>query len=230
MTPDPEEIRAKFESEYYSVNCVPSLITMSWNGVLVNKEAPNPNIVDYFENGKCKNRNSVLDYTKQTLKLTASAAGDWDFDATKIPRAYFPDRLKLQMELITEEFWNEESKCIKAKSISLRDAFLAMDVDLSCDMKYYLDSKNELETDLGRSLPVELDLSNEPMLQKLEKELFYKNMCQIFGPANDTDQQEGTEEKSFMIRDFKIFFSDGNAKFAVGERDDYYLTFYFGTS
>ena len=228
MTPDPEEIRAKFESGYYSLKGTPSLITMSWNEVLVNKEAPNPNIVDYLE--KYKNLELVLDDTNRTLKLTANAYGDWDFVASKIPRAYFPDRLKLQREFIREEFWNEESECIKAKSISLRDAVLAMDVDLSCDMKYYLDNKNELETDLGRSLPVELDLSNEPMLQKLEKELFYKNMCQIFGPANDTDQQEGTEEKSFMIRDFKILFSDGNDKYAVGERDDYYLTFYYGTS
>ena len=93
--------------------------------------------------------------------------------------------------------------------ISIREAMERMFVECSCDMDCYLTHRSELEVDLGRQLPPDFDPSDVKAVKKLEQELFYINMCKIFGQENDddlveVDNAEVFYNKSFMLRDFRF--------------------------
>ena len=50
-------------------------------------------------------------------------------------------------------------------------------MNVSCNMEYYLNNREELEKDLNRKVTNECELKEE----KLEQELFYNLMCKWFG-------------------------------------------------
>lgn len=95
-------------------------------------------------------------------------------------------------------------------------------------MEFYLNNKNELEADLKHQLSIDID---ENVIKQLEDELFYINMCKVFGPEIEEDKVDIDGEtiffeKSFMLKNFNILFYDGNEIHAVAERGDYYLIFF----
>lgn len=113
-----------------------------------------------------------------------------------------------------------------------------MFIKFSCDMKYYLANKSEIDVDLGRQVDWNSFDPNDAMaVKKLEQELFYENMCKIFGRESDDDDRievdvksEQLYEKSFMLSDFSIYAFDGNELHAIANRGDYYLLFHFDFS
>lgn len=69
-----------------------------------------------------------------------------------------------------------------------------LNVDLSCDMDYYLNHRDELDKYLGRKAIIEVE---EYDCYFLEKELFYKKMCMLFDreKESETDEIDSRENK-----------------------------------
>ena len=103
---------------------------------------------------------------------------------------------------------------------------------MTAPVDYYLAHQSELEIDLGRQLPPDFDPSDVQAVKKLEQELFYVNMCKIFGKENDddiveVDNAEVLYDKSFMLKDFHILTFDGSDIYATAIRDSLYFLFYY---
>ena len=93
-------------------------------------------------------------------------------------------------------------------------------------MDYYIKNRNEILNDLNRNI-LDIELSDEHMKKKLEEELFYKQMCNLFGESEDDDKSPvngSNYEKQFILKDFHIFYL---SETIVGtcKRENYYLLF-----
>lgn len=224
---DPESIRAKFENYTYDLIKLPLLLSMDREGVFVNKEAPNQDIVNFYEN--LEQNRQVEDYIK-SQKLIANGSSDWGFGARKLPMIYFRSREALEEMLISKQYRTTDKYCIQAARMPIREIMRLFFVSCSSNMDYYLANKNELEADLGRSL--QTDSSNKLEMKRLEQELFYVNMCKIFGTAGNQDdnvQPDGKEvlyDKTYMLKDFSILSFDGNEIHGTAIRGDCYFVFF----
>lgn len=112
----------------------------------------------------------------------------------------------------------------------MRDAFDSVLLELSCDMDYYVANRIELAADLGRQLSPQDDLSDAQVLKKLEQELFYVNMCKIFGALIDAarieiDGKEVLFDRAFMLNDLRVLSYESNQIDATAAREDYYFAF-----
>ena len=95
-------------------------------------------------------------------------------------------------------------------------------------MDYYIKNRNEIIIDLNRNIS-DFELSDEQMKKELEEELFYKQMCNLFGEIEEDDKstENGSDyEKQFILQDFHIFYIDETI---VGtcKRGNYYLLFLY---
>ena len=233
-----EKIRLKFENYDYSLRFVPQVLGMSVEGVFVDNNAPyshSTNLIKFIEQRKQPGRQPKKNRV-QTNKLKAKGSGDWSLGVCTVKRSFFRSREAFENITLSQDLRDYNDLCdILFAKISIREAMERMFVECSCDMDYYLTHRSELEVDLGRQLATDFDPSDVKVVKKLEQELFYVNMCKIFGQENDDDLVEvdnvgALYNKSFMLRDFRFLSYDGNDMYAIAIRDSFYLLFYFSCS
>lgn len=74
-------------------------------------------------------------------------------------------------------------------------------VEIGFDMDFYLQHPNEIKNDLNRSVDICLIKNDIEALKKLEEELFYNQMCSLFGDdvddflEEDENGQGGSNDK-----------------------------------
>ena len=113
---------------------------------------------------------------------------------------YFENRQTLD-RLFLGQFLGIEAKIEQFGRVSIRNAILMCNVEISCDMDFYLQHPNEIEMDLNRSVDVCLIKDDIESLKRLEEELFYNQMCSLFGDdvddflEDDEDDQSGNNDK-----------------------------------
>ena len=96
-------------------------------------------------------------------------------------------------------------------------------------MDYYIKNRNEILIDSNRNI-LDLELSDEHMKKKLEEELFYKQMCNLFGESEDGDKSSvngSNYEKQFILKDFHIFYLTDDTIVGTCKRGNYYLLFMY---
>jgi hypothetical protein len=98
-------------------------------------------------------------------------------------------------------------------------------------MDFYLQHPNEINSDLNRSVDICLIKDDIEALKKLEEELFYNQMCSLFGDDADdfleddeNDQAESNDKfkKVCTVKEFAILFFDGNCVYATGTFISYF--------
>jgi hypothetical protein len=119
------------------------------------------------------------------------------------------------------------------EKVSINKAFQLLNVEVSCNMEYYLNHLDEIEKDLNRKVnEIELKETNK----KLEQELFYNQMCKLFGTEgvpgsydsilDKTIEPELVYERAYMLKDFRVFYKM-NYHCATAQRGNYYLLFQY---
>ncbi|CAF1119934.1 unnamed protein product [Adineta steineri] len=198
-------IKEKFERNIYSLDCIPRILDMDAPGIFINKNGSYPDEIESLEDMDWE-RDKLL-----TPKLIATSYGDWECTIGMINIKHFENREKLD-----DMFIDKTMKLLRIK--------------FSCDMNWYLNNQNAIEEDLQRQV-LPLDLNNEYSMKKLEQELFYKQMCKLFGEIEDDDNKPQDDdtiyEKCFILKDFHMLHSYENYKFASAQRGNYYLLFSF---
>ena len=211
-------IKEKSQKQIYKLKA-PRLLYMNPSEVFVNKYAPYPNEADLFK----WDENKV-----KTEKIKGESYGYWDFIVQTINSGHFNSRGELDDLFLPNEFRTVSNCCVQLNKIAINEAFERLNVDVSCNMDYYLKHPEEIEKDLNREKKE--DEFNSP---RLEQELFYAQMCQIFGESETSDEleQAGKNEtnfdKVFMLKDFHLLSNDGNSIYATAKRGNFYLLFFF---
>lgn len=238
-TPDLEQdielIREKFEKGKYTVDSIPVILFMDETGVHISRN-PEPNLIEYSQIYSHSSESCRMPKLNVLfgIQLIDHYLKKHDFDAwiRKVPKCYFKSREMLQEVMIENDIVFKRNNAIRVPkvftNISMREALKQMIISCWCDMTYYCANKSELEADLNRSISPEIDLNNEQVLEKLEDELFYVNMCKLFGPEIDDDKSDinnALYEKSFMLKNFSVFYNDGNEIQAIAERGQDYFMF-----
>ncbi|CAF0762519.1 unnamed protein product [Brachionus calyciflorus] len=219
-------IKEKIIHRIYSIYKAPRIIYIDTSGIYVNKKAPYPSETESFEDMDWE-RDKML-----TQKLKQSSYGDLQFHIGIINIKHLDSREILD-NLYVDKIRQSNSK--NFERISIEKALEHFDIELSCDMDFYLNNKHEIEVDLNKK-NVNFDLKNDYQMRRLEKELFYNQMCKLFGDKEDTSddfvKQEDEDEKiyyekAFILKDFHVLFMDGNYLKATARRGNFYLLFSF---
>jgi len=215
-------IKEKFERGIYSLNCIPRILDVDVTGIYINKNGLYPNEVDSLEDMDWE-RDKVL-----TPKLKATSYGDWQFHIGMINTKHFESREKLDDMFVHRNERTDSEECKHIERISMQKALDLFGIEFSCDMNWYLKNRNAIEDDTNRQVS-DIELTDGNLMKKLEQELFYNQMCKLFGETEDDQnkpQDDGTiYEKCFIIKDFHILFYYQNYIFASGQRGNYYLLF-----
>jgi hypothetical protein len=211
-------IKEKFEKNIFKLSNIPRLFLIDYGNVLVNKDAPYPNEIESLEE---------LDSESNFVETEKLIAENRDAQLTIgiISVKHFASRNELDEIYLKSINKKEYSK--KIEKISINKAFELLDVDVSCNIGYYFNNRQELEKDLNRKV-------NESELKegKLEQELFYKLMCKWFGNeiesfddiSSDENKDDKVYGKAYMLKDFRVYYST-NYSYATAQRDEYYLIF-----
>ena len=217
-------IKDRLEKGIYSVDSIPRMLSIENSIVKLNKHAPRPNELDSLEKFDIKND------LVETKKLIADSYGDWHAHVGMINMSHFESR-----ERFDDMFVDDPSESLEKarEKISIVEALEYIDVKLASNMEYYREHRHELEFDLERTVSgIELNQHG----QKLQQELFYMQMCNLFGKEGDLDdymssqKEPGDNEKTYMLTDFRVCLSMENINLATAYRGNYYLAFYFVSS
>ncbi|CAF3006029.1 unnamed protein product, partial [Rotaria sp. Silwood2] len=171
-------IKEKFERGIYSLKSVPRILDMDVTGIYINKNGLYPNEVESLEDMDWE-RDKLL-----TQKLKATSYGDWQFHIGMINTKHFENREKLDDMFVNKSERTISEACKNTERISIQKAIELFGIEFSCDMDWYLKNQNAIEEDLNRKL-LSLDLNDEYLMKKLEQELFYNQMCKLFGGTED---------------------------------------------
>ena len=131
-----------------------------------------------------------------------------------------------------QEDFTHDPPISKVECTSLEEALRLLDINISCDMEYYLSNTDEMEKDLDRQLE-NFDPNNKDMMKELEAELFYKQLVKIFGEDDDNDDMaadQKTRKKKLTLKEFHLLYSDGNDALATARRGSYYILLFYRTS
>lgn len=218
---DIQTLKTKFENGTYKLRNVPPLLDLDNVAVHVHKDGLNQ---DLIESQKSMNwsRDKVI-----APKLIGSSYGEYYLHIQLIRTEYFESKERLD-SLYEKECWRgvdpeDSDPPLKREKASLEEALELLTVTISCNIKYYLANRGEMEKDLGRKLD-SLDLNDKNVLTQLEGELLYNQLISIFGESDDDIGG------AIILTDFHILYSDGNYKFATAKRGNYYWIFYYETS
>ena len=153
----------------------------------------------------------------ETKKLIVESYGDWDLLACLLDSKDFKSREEFDDWAIKKHLRENEEECVK--EISLEDAWDRMDVEVSPNMAYYCEHRDELEKDLNRQVNDLSDL-NDP---RLKKELLYKLLCKLFGNGNSNTAYYN--DNDYMLNDFTYLENTGDSRTATAKKGEYYLKF-----
>ncbi|CAF1260163.1 unnamed protein product [Didymodactylos carnosus] len=197
---------------------------MDTTGVYINKDGPYPNEVESLEDMDWE-RDKCLSH-----KLKATSYGDWQFNIGMINIKYFENREKLDNIFIGKSEQTISKTCINIERISIQKAVKLFNIEFLRSMDWYLNNQNEMEMDFDRKI-LNLDLNNEYLMKKLEQELFYKQICKLFEEIEDDHNKPENDdtiyEKCFILKYFRVLFTNENYMFATAKRGNYYLLFSF---
>lgn len=217
-------IKEKFERGIYSLDYIPRILDMDITGVYIDKNGLYPNEVESLEH-KDWPKHKIL-----TPKLKATSYGDWQLNIGMINTTHFEDREKLDDMFVDKSERISSQRCIKVGRISIQKAVKLLRIDFSCNMDWYLKNQHAIEEDLNRQI-LPLNLNDEYFMKSIEQELFYNQMCKLFGETEDDQNKpqddETIYEKCFIVKDFHILHAYENYMFATGQRGNYYLLFWF---
>ena len=163
------------------------------------------------------NKSPDSDDLVETKKLIVESYGDWDLLACLVDSKDFKSREEFDDWALKKHLRENEEESVK--EISLEDAWDRMDVEVSPNMAYYCEHRNELEKDLNRQVNDLSDL-NDP---GLKKELLYKLLCQLFG--NDNSNTPYNNDNDYMLNDFTLLENTGDSRTATAQKGEYYLKF-----
>jgi hypothetical protein len=202
------------------IDDLPRIMSMNNSEVILNSKLLSTNDIESLEDID-ENMNKV-----ETLKFKATGYGSWDLHINVIKADHFENRNQLDQLFFYDDTPDRMSQNIQR--ISIENALKFTGVEITIDMDFYLKNKDVLETDLKRSV-TDSDLQN---LKKIEQELFYNQMCTIFGKQNDEgdyvkgkkNNKDDSFEKSFILRQFHKYTSGGNL-YGSSKRGDYYFLF-----
>lgn len=220
-------LKEKIEKYEFLLDDAPIILDMNEREVFVNKEAPNPNELASFED-----YNSYWEGARVlTQKLKVESYGSWELGIAAINAKYFENRQALDRIYLSQ--YGTEADINQIGKIPIQYAISCCRVEISCNMKFYLDHPNEIEKDLNRSVDICTIKDDIDALKRLEDELFYNQMCRLFGDddgdiledENDQNKNNDKFNKVCTIKEFAILFIDGNCVFATGRRGDNYLLF-----
>ena len=153
-------------------------------------------------------------------KFKAKSHGDYIFYIQVISMNRFANREKFD-EAVKPKCRRVEMRINKNHAaISIEKAIKLLNVNIECNMSFYLSNRDEIEKDLKRQIS-EAELST-PMI---EKELFLNLMCKIF-----KSERKDQDENIFILKEFHVIDSDGNEKIATAIRDENYVIFTYLTS
>ena len=209
-----KSIKEKFENEIYSIETIPRIMSIDNSVVFVNKYAPRPNEIDSLE------KFDIEDDLVKTEKFFTDSWGDWELTIGMISASHFESREKF------DEMVKKESYVKNFDSISIQKALEYIYVTLTPNMDYYINNWNELENELKRTV-----YHSELKDEHLKNELFYRQMCNLFGESDDdiTTIQDGIPEREFILKDFR-YVSFPNFIYATAQRGNFYLKFAYVTS
>lgn len=219
-------LKEKLEKREFPLDKAPCILDMSNRNVFVNKEAQNPNELASFED-----YNSYWEEARVlTQKLKVDSYGSWELGIAVINTKHFENRQTLDRLFFAQ--YEIEPEIKQYGKISIQEAIEMCQVEIGCNMDFYLQNPNEIEKDLNRSVDICSIKDNIEALKRLEDELFYNQMCSLFGDdvddfENDQDESSDKFNKVCTVKEFAIFIRDGNSVFATGRRGDFYLLFSF---
>ncbi|CAF0902441.1 unnamed protein product [Brachionus calyciflorus] len=205
-------IQEKFEKGDFSFQNIPRVICMKNSEVFI------------FEK-------SEFTKPQQYYRLKAFSYGDWQLYISAIKCEYFQNR-----EVFDNLFLNE-MEIDKPKSleyipyISIQKALKFLQVDINCEMDYYLSDLSKIRNDLQHDLSDNFINQNLDMIQD---KLFYLIMCEIFDICGyNTEEchkneliknQENNEtEMSYILNDFRLLYNDAGEKYSTARRGEYYI-------
>ncbi|CAF1051622.1 unnamed protein product [Brachionus calyciflorus] len=226
---DYQSIKEKFKQRIYDLNLAPRILSMDLECISVNKNKPYKyNIEELVRKYKNERDN---DGTVRIDKFKAFCCGDFQFHVEMINKYYFENRDDFDNRIVRKDNRTDPRERVYAKRISIKNAFKLCRIDFSCNMDFYLKNLNEMKLDLKRKID-KINLNDKNLLKKLEEELFYNQMCELFGDseADDAIKPENDEslyEKTYVLKDFHILYLDGNTILASAERGNYYLNIFF---
>lgn len=214
-------IKEKFESGIFSMEFAPCILYMDNSGVYINKFGPFPSEIESLEK-------SVLlkDYKVRNKKLKAKCYGCWLFHIELIKSKYFESKEIFDTYVIDLRLRSISKNCKNYGRISVKNALELLGIELSCNMNYYLQNQKKMESDLKRPISAQ-EISDKNLLKNLENELFYEQMCKIFGRQQEQNCDNKNEANIYFLNEFHILSSDGNTIFASASLGDYYLCFFF---
>lgn len=235
---DGDSIKEKLERGIYSLSRAPRILDMDVCGnIYVNRRGPYPDEKESLED---------MDWEEdklRTQKLQADSDGEWNFLAGIINAKHFDSRESCDALFVGKNEPGHSLLSHVEHGISFKKALKLLNVEISCNMDYYLSNKVEIENDLNRKLDASIDLNDKVLVKKLEAELFYTLMCKLFGgseneeaisdsrPEVDDETLTTLFDKTFMLNEFHLLSSDdNNYKFATARRGNYYLLFFYVTS
>lgn len=148
-------------------------------------------------------------------KFKAKSYGDFLFNIRVISMKRFESREEFYEAVVPTNRRDSTTNINEHAIISIEDAIKLLNVKIECNMSYYLNNRDELEKDLKRQVS-EDELSTASC--KIEQELFFNLMCKLFG----SERKDG-DERSFMLKEFRVITRDGNYAVATAIRDDNYV-------
>jgi hypothetical protein len=219
-------IKEKFQKKIYKLETIPRIIDIKGSKLTINKYAPYPDEIESLEGKNFDNNLNLID----TYKLKTPWR-DSEFSIGIIKIEHFDSR-----EYFDHLFYesNVERKIKYYNKISINKAFELLDVEISCDMDYYLENQNEIEKDLNRKVEKK-ELGENNLRIKLEQELFYVQMLNLFGNDEVDDSFDNVNQDTLVTNDYfyekvlnlKDFYihTKMNEHLATAQRGKYYLTF-----
>jgi hypothetical protein len=133
-------IKEKFELQIYSLNDAPRIVEFDSDDIYINKNGCH---IDNEESlgGFDWDRDRIL-----AQKLKATCDDEYEFQISRINISYFESREKLDKMLIPEHlatYFKEYLRNIVFKQISIQKAIEQIDIQFSCNMNYYINSKKK---------------------------------------------------------------------------------------
>ena len=212
-------IKDKIKSKNFRFSYVPENLFADCSEVRVNDKGPISTIDLNGPKGTYQRMQMSI-----TDKLKLDASGEWDFSVRMIHSAYFDSREEMDLFFCPESerlIFSDMKQYKHKENISIDEAFKVSRLEVvSANLDYYSKHLNELRKDLGRDIAENIIID-----EKLMDELFYNQMCKIFGGPLPSDGN--ANDRKFMLSDFHLLEYDGNSVSATAQRDQFYVYFSF---
>ena len=212
-------IKEKIKSQNFELSNVPENLFANCSEVRVDEKGPISTIDLNGPKGTYQRMQMSI-----TDKLKLDASGEWDFSVSMIHSAYFDSREEMDLFFCPEserQICSDMEQYKQKENISINEAFEVSKLEVvSANLDYYSKHPDELRKDLGRDI-----VENIIIDEKLMDELFYNQMCKIFGGPLPSDGD--ANDRKFMLTDFHLLEYDGNSVSATAQRDQFYVYFSF---